>query len=258
MFLFCKSSKIITFSYLYCVLLQTISTHRRVIFKNLNFTTMKAIQSSIFRAICSIAVGALLIKYPDDTAVWLTMAIGGLFLLSGIISCISYFFVTRRDDTATVFDSDGRVIASNRPTFPVVGVGSVALGLLLVISPAMVINFLSYILGGILILGAINQMLNIIAAGRLGRITPALWISPVLVLIIGIIAIIKPMWIAGAPLVIIGWCLLLYGVTEVVNELKINAHRKKIERYMAKGRKLDADDAVEIKDNAIEIKDDAQ
>lgn len=209
---------------------------------------MKAIQSSIFRAICAIATGALLIRYPDDTALWLTMAVGGLFLLSGIISCVTYLFIRRNTDTAMVFDGNGRVVASNRPAFPIVGVGSVAFGLLLVISPASVINFLSYILGGILILGAINQMLNIISVGRLARIAPAMWISPSIVLIIGLIALIKPIWIAGAPLVIIGWCLLLYGVTEIINELKINAYRKKIERYMAKGRELDANEAVEIKD----------
>lgn len=195
---------------------------------------MKTLQSIIFRAVCSIIIGALLIKFPDDTAIWITIVIGGLFLLSGIISIVTYMSARKRGGATTVFDSDGRVISDDRPTFPIAGTGSAILGLLLVISPATVISAMSYILGAILILGAVNQMFNIIMAGRLGRITPILWICPSIVLIVGLIAIIRPMWIASAPFIIIGWTLLLYGITEILNEMKINAHRKKIEREMGK------------------------
>ena len=41
---------------------------------------MKILQSSVFRAICAIAVGIMLIKYPDNTVTWITIAIGVLFL----------------------------------------------------------------------------------------------------------------------------------------------------------------------------------
>ena len=51
---------------------------------------MKLFQSSIFRAICAIIVGLLLIKFPKDGVTWLTMAIGVLFLISGIIAMIAY------------------------------------------------------------------------------------------------------------------------------------------------------------------------
>ena len=34
---------------------------------------MKIFQSSIFRAVCAIVVGALLIKYPDEGVTWLTV-----------------------------------------------------------------------------------------------------------------------------------------------------------------------------------------
>ena len=51
---------------------------------------MKIFQSSIFRAISAIAIGILLIKYPNNTVTWMTVAIGILFLLSGLISVIVY------------------------------------------------------------------------------------------------------------------------------------------------------------------------
>ena len=52
---------------------------------------MKILQSSVFRAICAIAIGIMLIKYPDNTVTWITIAIGVLFLLSGIISLVAYY-----------------------------------------------------------------------------------------------------------------------------------------------------------------------
>ena len=56
---------------------------------------MKVLQSSIFRAICAIVIGALLIKFPDNTVKGITVAIGVLFLLSGIISCVTYYRAKR-------------------------------------------------------------------------------------------------------------------------------------------------------------------
>lgn len=44
---------------------------------------MKIVQSSFFRAICSIIIGVLLLRYTDQTVTWITLAIGVMFLLSG-------------------------------------------------------------------------------------------------------------------------------------------------------------------------------
>lgn len=194
---------------------------------------MKILQSAIFRAVCSFIIGALLIKYPTDTATWLVIAIGGLFLLSGVISCVVYISARRNaKSSVTVLDSNGRVVAGGAPTFPIVGLGSLLLGLLLALRPVFVMGAMAYILGAILILGAINQMVCLVSAGRLRRVPVVFWICPVVILVVGIIAIVRPMWIAGAPLVIIGWSLLLYAVTEIINALKINADRRRFERIM--------------------------
>ena len=52
---------------------------------------MKILRSSVFRAICAIATGILLINNPDNTVKWITIAIGVMFLLSGVISLATYF-----------------------------------------------------------------------------------------------------------------------------------------------------------------------
>lgn len=201
---------------------------------------MKVLQSSIFRAACSVIIGGLLIKYPDVTATWLIIAIGVLFLLSGVISVVAYISARRNTSGTTVIDSNGNVIAGGNPPFPIVGVGSIILGLLLSLRPAFVIDTMAYILGAILILGAVNQMVCLVSAGKIKRMPLFFWISPVLILIVGLIAIIHPIWIASAPLIIIGWSLLLYGVTEVINALKMNADRRRFEKTMMQSATTEA------------------
>ena len=201
---------------------------------------MKVLQSSIFRAACSVIVGALLIKYPTDTTTWLVIAIGVLFLLSGIISCAVYISARRKDNSITVLSSDGRIVAGGTPPFPIVGVGSILLGLLLTVRPHFVMGAAGYVFGTILILGAVNQMVSLTSARSVKRVPVIFWICPAVVLIVGLIAIINPIWIASAPLVIIGWSLMLYGVTEIINALKINTDRRRFEKMMRQTAVTDA------------------
>lgn len=186
------------------------------------------VQSSFFRALCAIAIGVMLIQYPDNTVTWLTVAIGVLFFLSGVISCLTYFNRRRKASDYAITDMQGRVIANGKPAFPIVGVGSLLLGLLLALTPTVFVTGLMYIIGVVLVLGAINQFMVLIASRRLGGVPVALWISPSLILVIGLYVMLKPMETASLPLVILGWCSLLYGITEIVNNLKINARRKEL------------------------------
>ena len=49
---------------------------------------MKILQSSLVRAVMAFAVGALIIKYREETVHWLTVVIGALFFVSGLISVV--------------------------------------------------------------------------------------------------------------------------------------------------------------------------
>lgn len=191
---------------------------------------MKLLQSSFFRAICSIAVGVLLLKYPDNSVTWLTMAIGVLFLLSGIIALISYWNAKRHAGEYTITDANGNIINDTQPAFPLVGIGSLLLGLTLVVSPDMFVKWLMYILGAMLILGGINQLIVLVAVRRYGSIGLFFWIAPILILIAGIFIFVKPMKSAELPMIILGWCMLLYGVTEIINSFMIYSLRRKLKK----------------------------
>ena len=191
---------------------------------------MKILQSSIFRAICAIAIGMMLIKYPDNTVTWITVAIGILFLLSGIISMVVYFNASKNVSEYKIMDANGQVIAGEKPTFPLVGLGSIILGLLLALTPDIFIKALMYIIGAILILGAINQFMVLVRGKRFGKISFGFWIFPSLILLTGLYVMIKPMNPASMAMSILGWCSLLYGVTEIINAMKIHSMKRKAEK----------------------------
>ena len=192
--------------------------------------TMKIFQSSIFRALTAIVVGVLLIKFPQDGVTWLTVAIGVLFLISGIIALLAYMNARKHAGEYTITDREGRIVSGGQPTFPIVGAGSIILGLVLALTPGVFINGLMYILGVIMVLGGFNQLVSLVAARRLGGVPFGFWVAPSLVLLTGLFVILKPMESAELPLLILGWCSLLYGVTELINALKIHSIRKQAER----------------------------
>ena len=212
---------------------------------------MKILQSSVFRAICSIAIGCLLIKYPDNTVIWITVAIGILFLLSGIISLIVYINARKNVSEYRILDAEGRVIAGEKPTFPIVGLGSLILGCLLALTPNVFITALMYIIGGILILGAINQYMNLINARRYGKIGLGFWVFPSIILLIGLYVMVMPMSPASTAMLILGWCSLLYGVTELVNSLKFHAEKRKFKQYQ---EIAEAEEIAEKPSTAQEVK----
>lgn len=189
---------------------------------------MKVLQSSVFRAICSIAVGAMLIKNPDSTVKGITIAIGLLFLVSGVISCVAYFNARLHSAENEVYDVDGKLLVGGKPMFPIVGLGSVILGFVLALMPGAFVTSLMYVLGGILLLGALNQFLVLIQARKYAVLPLWFWVCPTLILLTGLFVMVKPMETAGLPLLIIGWCLLFYGVTECLNAFKIHQCKKRM------------------------------
>ena len=193
---------------------------------------MKVFQSSIFRALCAIIVGALLVKYRDQAVTGMTIVVGILFFISGLVSCLTYLSAKRKStdnggDVFDLYDAQGRLIKQSKPNFPIVGIGSAILGAILALMPNTFVNGLTYVLGAIIILGAINQFYNLTIATRFAHIGFFWWVCPALLLVIGLIAIIKPALMATMPLLILGWCMMVYGVVEIINSLMIHHCRKR-------------------------------
>lgn len=191
---------------------------------------MKVFRSSIFRALYAIVIGALLVKYREQTVTWITIAIGLMFLVSGIISITAWFSAKRKGGTdgVDIYDANGNLITMPNQPFPVVGLGSVILGAVLALFPNSFVNGLTYVLAIMLILGALTQFFNLTVARRFAQIGIVWWIFPTLVLLVGLVAIVKPSFIASAPLLVLGWCIMAYGVVDLIDSIKIHQCRKRM------------------------------
>ena len=197
---------------------------------------MKVFQSSIFRALCAIVVGALLVKYREQTVTWITIAIGVIFFVSGVISTVAYLSAKRQatKEGVEIYDAKGNRLTRPVPPFPIVGIGSIILGAWLALFPNSFVNGLMFVLAGMLILGALNLFFNLAAATRFSSIGCLWWVLPVAIFLVGITALVKPSTIASAPLFIIGWGMMAYGMVDLVNTIKIHRCRKAFEKEIGR------------------------
>ena len=203
---------------------------------------MKILQSSLVRAVMAFAVGALIIKYREETVHWLTVVIGALFFVSGLITVVlnrrpTPLPLPAREGSDYTQDNNNQATGHSTPLphregqgggsagggwlTSLVGFGSIILGVILALMPTTFITGLQYVLAAMLVLGAINQFVNLAQASRWCHVGWFYWLLPVVVLLVAIFMIWRPVETAAAPLFIIGWCMLLYGAAELLGGVMV-------------------------------------
>ena len=197
-----------------------------------------------------ILAGALVVKYREDMVTWLTVGLGAIFFISGVISCISYYIQRRhvlkmRAEGITLFDSEGKPVGQSMPTFPIVGVGSMILGVILASMPETFLSWLTYIFAAIILLVSVYQIADLIVANRYGRVGWAYWVMPIIMLLAAVVALVNPEAISSSPLFFLGWAMMISGAVMIVNVLKIYTVRRAAEKRAADMAKT-AESAVEV------------
>ena len=195
---------------------------------------MKVLQISAIRAIIVLVTGFLLVRYREETMTWMTITVGILFLLSGLVSCIAYYFEKEKvaKKTAKAEQQEGEQEEENlkSPSFPIAGVGSIALGIILAVMPNTFITWVVYILAALLILGAVNQFMNLARSRQYARVPVYMWLFPTVILVIAILLISKPIETAQLPLLVLGWAFMYYGVLEFILIIRMYLVRKSYEK----------------------------
>ena len=191
---------------------------------------MKVVNSYIFRAVCALLVGILLVSNPERMTGLLVQVIGSLFLLSGLVSLVSYAMICLSDKSGM------------RPAFPLVGLGSLLFGIFLIFFPALFVTYLMYVFGFLMVVGGVNQIWNLF---RLRRLIPFRWYVLLAALVIagmGVFVLLKPMASASMPFLLLRVTFMLYCVAELVNGVRWR-------KYHNLGRKAEPDEnaVVEIK-----------
>jgi uncharacterized membrane protein HdeD (DUF308 family) len=158
------------------------------------------------RAISAILLGVLLIWIPKNVILYIVIAVGIFFIVPGAISLISYFTAgkEKRKDMPFLFTA----------------IGSLLFGVLLVSIPGFFVTVLMFLLGIIILFGAIEQIVTLIRVRKTVNVPVVFYIIPLLILTAGIVVLLNPFKTAETLFILIGITCLVYGVMEFINWLK--------------------------------------
>ena len=200
---------------------------------------MKVLQISAVRAIIVLVTGFLLVKYREDTMTWMTITVGVLFLISGLVACMVYYFekekVAKKSAKAALQEGQQEEEDRKSPSFPIAGVGSIVLGIILAVMPNTFTTWMVYILSALLILGAVNQFMNLARSRQYARVPVYMWVFPTISMVVAILLISRPIETDALffTLKVIGWAFMYYGVLEFVLIIRMYLVRKAYDKAEA-------------------------
>lgn len=200
---------------------------------------MKVLQISAVRAIIVLVTGFLLVKYREDTMTWMTIIVGVLFLISGLVACMVYYFekekVAKKTAKAALQEGQQEEEDLKSPSFPIAGVGSIVLGIILAVMPNTFTTWMVYILSALLILGAVNQFMNLARSRQYARVPVYMWVFPTVSMVVAILLISRPIETDALffTLKVIGWAFMYYGVLEFVLIIRMYLVRKAYDKAEA-------------------------
>lgn len=200
---------------------------------------MKVLQISAVRAIIVLVTGFLLVKYREDTMTWMTITVGVLFLISGLVACMLYYFekekVAKKSAKAALQEDQQEEEDLKSPSFPIAGVGSIVLGIILAVMPNTFTTWMVYILSALLILGAVNQFMNLARSRQYARVPVYMWVFPTISMVVAILLISRPIETDALffTLKVIGWAFMYYGVLEFVLIIRMYLVRKAYDKAEA-------------------------
>ena len=183
---------------------------------------MKFIGSYVFRSMCALLIGLLLIVKANEMPVVLVMLIGALFLLPGLISVCVYLY--------SFFKTDAVV----KPSFPLMSIGSIFLGGYLIAYPESFVTYLVVLIGIILTLAGISQLSTMVANRRITPFSWLLMLMPLVLVGVGMYSIMYSRDAAALPFKIIGFTLLYYGISDLFLALRTRHYSSLYAKQQAK------------------------
>lgn len=177
--------------------------------------------SCLLSALCFIALGVFLVGWPDLSRIWICRVLGAALLAAGGVYIIFHF--VRSKGAAVVFQYD-----------LVLGIILAIVGIWLLTTPDLILTFLQYILGAILI---IHGVIDLQGAINLRSGGSQHWWSAFLIALItialGAIVIWNPFASINALLMLVGLSLIFDGVSDLLILFHLARTFKKVEKAVA-------------------------
>lgn len=188
---------------------------------------MKFIGSYIFRSMCSLLVGLLLLFNAEQMPVLIVRLIGFLFLLPGVFGVMVYLYgqFNRR--------------AIVRPAFPLMSIGSILFGAYLELYPDSFVTSLVFLLGLLLLLAGVNQFLSMINNRKVSPFSLLLMLLPLVLMGIGGYCVTHSSEAAGTLFKILGGTCIYYGLSDMFLTLRTKHYAKIFEREQKKAEEAE-------------------
>ena len=176
---------------------------------------MKMMNYSNMRCVSAIAIGILLMVWPETAIVYLVIAIGAMFFLPSLFTLVGYFV-------------KGRQLGMY---FPIISLGSLLFGLWLMVSPAFFVGILMYVLGVVLVFAGISQIAGLLGARSHASVSFGYYVMPILILFAGLVVLVNPFAAATIPFIILGISSTAYGISELINIYKFRRKEEKLMKH---------------------------
>ena len=165
--------------------------------------------SCALSALCFIVLGVFLVGWPDLSRVWICRLLGAALLVTGAVYFVSHF--KKAKGAAAVFQYD-----------LILGVVLAIAGVWLLTQPDLIVAFIQYILGVLLIVHAVLDVqgaLNLRAVGA--RYWWPAFVIGLVTLALGAAILWNPFAGVNALLMLIGLALIYDGVSDLVILLQL-------------------------------------
>lgn len=187
---------------------------------------------AMLRGITAFLIGILLVFWSQSAVTYLIMAIGCLFLIPGLFSLFAYYRKVSPDGERRFGWSQ------------VLGVGSILFGLCLIISPVFFEKSLMYALGIILSYAGLSEIIQLVSARQWMRVPGGFYITPVLVMLVGIFILFNPIESANIPFIVLGAGCMVYGLSDMVNVIKFRRRNSEVEEPVIVTETIEPEDEV--------------
>lgn len=188
---------------------------------------MKFISSYIFRSMCSLLVGLLLLFNAEHMPALIVRLIGLLFLLPGVFGVFVYLYGW--------FNRNAIV----RPTFPLMSIGSILLGVYLELYPDSFVTYLVFLLGFLLLLAGLNQFLGMFTNRKVSPFSFLLMFMPLVLIGVGAYCVTHSSEAAGTLFKILGGTCIYYGLSDMFLTLRTKHYSRVFERRQKKAEEAE-------------------
>ena len=183
---------------------------------------MKFIGSYIFRSLCSLLVGLLILFNAQQMPSIIIRVIGILFLLPGTFGVLTYLF--SKINRSSIIS----------PSFPLMSIGSILFGVYLELYPDYFVTSLVLLMGVLSMLAGISQILSMITNRNVSPFSFVLLFSPVVLVCVGGYCITHSQEAAGTLFKILGGTCIYYGLSDMFLTLRAKHYSRVFEREQKK------------------------